>query len=310
MKNSKFVLGLSTALTVMALVACGDDSSSAPSSAPVNPVENLTESSSSAGVYLSSSSEALNSSGSNENVVPDSSFSIPTPSCGTAVYTEKCIDTEFEGEVCAAIGCSPMDCFEDQKGMEAYSCNGGSVMICDGTHWQYTNCAKPIIDPSSSSSADVILSSSQNLQSSSSSAYDPAGANGKPCEIESEERYVGPYAYVCRNGQLTFSEDLSDPCDADNDCGSSEYPEGWQNEPCSTEDEVRLDETFEYRCVGGKWSIQGYNPNLVDPNAERCRSSELEGSACDVSGDLSHMSVNGCEFFCYGGKWEYTPPPM
>ncbi|MCQ2091033.1 MAG: hypothetical protein MJY93_12415 [Fibrobacter sp.] len=121
---------------------------------------------------------------------------------------------------------------------------------------------------------------------------------------------MGPYAYVCRDGQLTFSEDLSAPCDADNDCGSSEYPEGWQNEPCSTEDEVRLDETFEYRCVGGKWSIQGYNPNLVDPNAERCRSSEIEGSACDVSGDLSHMSVNGCEFFCYGGKWEYTPPPM
>ncbi len=88
-------------------------------------------------------------------------------SCGTAVYTEKCIDTEFEGEVCDAVGCHPMDCFENQKGMEAYSCNGSSVMICDGTRWQYTNCAKPIIDPSSSSSADVILSSSQNLQSSS-----------------------------------------------------------------------------------------------------------------------------------------------
>lgn len=322
MKNSKFVLGLSMALTVTALVACGDNSSSASTSAPV---EDLTESSSATVVDsilvesaddstgISSSSEFPNSSSSNENVlwhggcimivpnpVPDSSSSANTPSCGTAVYTEKCIDTEFEGETCDAIGCRPTDCSEEQKGMEAYSCNGGSVMICDGTRWQYTNCVLPIIGSSSSSVKNA----------SSSSAYDPAGANGKPCEIESEERYVGPYAYVCRDGQLTFSEDLSDPCDADNDCGSSEYPEGWQNEPCSTEDEVRLDETFEYRCVGGKWSIQGYNPNLVDPNAERCRSSEIEGSACDVSGDLSHMSVNGCEFFCYGGKWEYIPPPM
>lgn len=321
MKNSKFVLGLSMALTVTALVACGDDSSSASTSAPV---EDLTGSSSATVVDsilvesaddstgISSSSEFPNSSSSNENVfwhecivlvpnpVPDSSSSTIIPSCGTAVYTEKCIDTEFEGEICTAIGCHPMDCFEEQKGMEAYSCNGGSVLICDGTRWQYTNCVLPIIGSSSSSVENA----------SSSSAYDPAGANGKPCEIEGEERYVGPYAYVCRDGQLTFSEDLSDPCDADNDCGSSEYPEGWQNEPCSTEDEVRLDETFEYRCVGGKWSIQGYNPNLVDPNAERCRSSEIEGSACDVSGDLSHMSVNGCEFFCYGGKWEYIPPPM
>lgn len=380
MKNSKFVLGLFAALTVTALVACGDDSSSASTSAPdnsvpVGPIEDSNLGSSSAtavmdsskdlnevncfeigknnvttpvrcdnGLYFEKKSEFisfaeqereknklfayncseiatlcydfLDSDGNmNGDCVPDimcpaekdehpnfdrNDIDNPLPSCGTAVYTEKCIDTEFEGETCAAIGCHPMDCFEEQKGMEAYSCNGGSVMICDGTRWQYTNCVLPIIGSSSSSIENA----------SSSSAYDPAGANGKPCEIESEERYVGPYAYVCRDGQLTFSEDLSDPCDADNDCGSSEYPEGWLNEPCSTEDEVRLDETFEYRCVGGKWSIQGYNPNLVDPNAERCRSSEIEGSACDVSGDLSHMSVNGCEFFCYGGKWEYTPPPM
>lgn len=381
MKKSKFVLGLSMALTVTALVACGDDSSSASTSATVvnpilvEPADDSTKSSSSAnavtdssknlnevncfeigknnvttpvrcdnGLYFEKKSEFtsfaeqereknklfayncseiatlcydfLDSDGNmNGDCVPDimcpaekdehlnidrNDIDNPLPSCGTAVYTEKCIDTEFEGETCAAIGCRPTDCFEEQKGMEAYSCNGGSVMICDGTRWQYTNCVLPIIGSSSSSVENA----------SSSSAYDPAGANGKPCEIESEERYVGPYVYVCRDGQLTFSEDLSDPCDADNDCGSSEYPEGWQNEPCSTEDEVRLDETFEYRCVGGKWSIQGYNPNLVDPNAERCRSSEIEGSACDVSGDLSHMSVNGCEFFCYGGKWEYTPPPM
>ncbi|MCQ2097012.1 MAG: hypothetical protein MJY87_03595 [Fibrobacter sp.] len=311
MKNSKFVLFFFAALTVTALVACGDDSSSAPTSAPV---EDLTGSSSATVVDsilvesaddstgISSSSVLMNSSSSSVIFIPEpgSSSSVIIPSCGTAVYTEKCIDTEFEGVTCDAIGCHPRDCFEEQKGMEAYSCDGGSVMICDGTRWQYTNCVLPIIGSSSSSVENA----------SSSSAYDPAGANGKPCEIEGEERYVGPYAYVCRDGQLTFSEDLSDPCDADNDCGSSEYPEGWQNEPCSTEDEVRLDETFEYRCVGGKWSIQGYNPNLVDPNAERCRSSEIEGSACDVSGDLSHMSVNGCEFFCYGGKWEYIPPPM
>lgn len=285
MNIKKFVLRLSMALTVTALVACGDDSSSAPTSASIEDDTDSSSSvdvaqdsrSSSSGVQsdISSSNTLMNSSSSSMIFIPDpdcivlvpdsvpgSSSSVIIPSCGTAVYTEKCIDTEFEGVTCDAIGCHPMDCFEEQKGMEAYSCDGGSVMICDGTRWQYTNCVLPIIGSSSSSVENA----------SSSSAYDP--------------------------------------CDADNDCGSSEYPEGWQNEPCSTEDEVRLDETFEYRCVGGKWSIQGYNPNLVDPNAERCRSSEIEGSACDVSGDLSHMSVNGCEFFCYGGKWEYTPPPM
>ncbi|GEM_PF-5319383 len=409
MKNSKFVLGLSMALAVTALVACGDDSSSASTVVDpilVEPADDSTKSSSSAnavtdsskdlnevncfeigkntvttpvrcdnGLYFekksefisfaeqereknklfayncseiatlcydfldsdgnmnggcvpdimcpaddstvfSSSSVLMNSSSSSINFIPDpdcivlvpdsvpgSSSSVIIPSCGTAVYTEKCIDTEFEGEVCDAIGCGALDCFENQKGWHALSCNGGSVMICDGTRWQYTNCVLPIIGSSSSSVENA----------SSSSAYDPAGANGKPCETESEERYVGPYVYVCKGGQLSFlkgPDGWSGECDGSLDCGSSEYPEGWQNEPCSTEDEVRLDETFEYRCVGGKWSIQGYNPNLVDPNAERCRSSEIEGSACDVSGDLSHMSVNGCEFFCYGGKWEYTPPPM
>ena len=325
MNITKFVLGLSTTLAVIGLVACGDDSASASnsgeeleSSSSITQNENDVSSSSIDGanctdefsncvmpVSSSSLAEDVSSSSSEPDCIVlesnSSSSSFLIPSCGQNVtWQETCVDTEFEGEVCDAIGCGALDCFENQKGWHALSCNGGSVMICDGTRWQYTNCVLPIIGSSSSSVENA----------SSSSAYDPAGANGKPCEIESEERYVGPYAYVCRDGQLTFSEDLSDPCDADNDCGSSEYPEGWQNEPCSTEDEVRLDETFEYRCVGGKWSIQGYNPNLVDPNAERCRSSEIEGSACDVSGDLSHMSVNGCEFFCYGGKWEYIPPPM
>ncbi|PWJ60858.1 MULTISPECIES: hypothetical protein [unclassified Fibrobacter] len=267
MKNSKFVLGLSTALTVMALVACGDDSSSAPSSAPVNPVENLTESSSSAGVYLSSSSEALNSSGSNENVVPDSSFSIPTPSCGTAVYTEKCIDTEFEGEVCAAIGCSPMDCFEDQKGMEAYSCNGGSIMICDGTHWQYTNCAKPIIESSSSVAAN---SSSSNVANSSSSEW----RGGECINQEGDTRYDEMYEYECKNGKWKIIGYRPGACVGDMDCGTSNV---------STE---------QARCKA--LTVDGV---------------QVEGSACNIE-DGYNKSENGCEFFCYGGKWEYMPPPM
>ena len=239
MKKSKFVLRLLAALTIAALVACGDDSSGASTSAPV---EDLTGSSSATVVDsilvesaddstgISSSSVLPNSSSSSMIFIPDpdcivlvpdsvpsSSSSVIIPSCGTAVYTEKCIDTEFEGETCDAIGCRPTDCFEEQKGMEAYSCNGGSVMICDGTRWQYTNCVLPIIGSSSSSVENA----------SSSSAYDPAGANGKPCEIESEERYVGPYVYVCKGGQLSFlkgPDGWSGECDGSLDCGSSEYP--------------------------------------------------------------------------------------
>lgn len=369
MKNSKFVLGFSTALAVMALVACGDDSSSVSTSAPiedlkesssaivvdpilVEPADDSTKSSSSAnavtdssknlnevncfeigkntvttpvrcdnGLYFEKKSEFIsfaerervmnksfayncseiatlcydfldNDGNMNGDCVPDimcpaekdeypnfdrDDIDNLSPSCGTAVYTEKCIDTEFEGEVCDAVGCHPMDCFEDQEGMEAYSCNGSSVMICDGTRWQYTNCAKPIIDPSSSSSADVILSSSQNLQSSSSSAYDPAGANGKPCEIEGEERYVGPYIYVCQDGQLSFlkgHDGWSGECDESLDCGSSN---------------VSSEQT---RCMA--LTVDGI---------------QVEGSACNIE-DGYHKSENGCEFFCDGSKWIYTPPPM
>ncbi len=61
MKNSKFVLGFSTALAVMALVACGDDSSSVSTSATVvdpilvEPADDSTKSSSSANAVTDSS---------------------------------------------------------------------------------------------------------------------------------------------------------------------------------------------------------------------------------------------------------------
>ncbi len=287
MKKSKFVLGLFAALTVNALVACGDDSSSAPTSAPIDDVANSSSSvdvaqdsrSSSSGVQsdISSSSVLMNSSSSSMIFIPElgSSSSVIIPSCGTAVYTEKCIDTEFEGVTCDAIGCRPTDCFEEQKGMEAYSCNGGSVMICDGTHWQYTNCAMPIINPNSSSSS-VIL--------------DP--------------------------------ESLSSAMIEEGSSSSSE----WRGGECiDQEGDTRYDEMYEYECKNGKWKIIGYRPGAcvgdmdcgtssVSSEQTRCKALvvdglQVEGSACKIE-DGYNKSENGCEFFCYGGKWEYTPPPM
>lgn len=338
MKNSKFVLGLFAALTVTALVACGDDSSSVSTSAP----DDSTKSSSSAnavtdsskdlnevncfeigknnvttpvrcdnGLYFEKKSEFisfaeqereknklfayncseiatlcydfLDSDGNmNGDCVPDimcpaekdehpnidrNDIDNPLPSCGTAVYTEKCIGTEFEGVTCDAIGCHPMDCFEEQKGMEAYSCNGGSVLICDGTRWQYTNCAMPIINPNSSSSS-VIL---------------------------------------------------------DPDRGSSSSSE-WRGGECiDQEGDTRYDEMYEYECKNGKWKIIGYRPGAcvgdmdcgtsnVSSEQTRCKALvvdglQVEGSACKIE-DGYNKSENGCEFFCDGSKWIYTPPPM
>lgn len=360
MKNSKYVLGLFAALTVTALVACGDDSSSAPTSAPVEdltgsssasvvdsilvePADDSIKSSSSAnavmdsskdlnevncfeigknnvttpvrcdnGLYFEKKSEFisfaeqereknklfayncseiatlcydfLDSDGNmNGDCVPDimcpaekdehpnidrNDIDNPLPSCGTAVYTEKCIDTEIEGETCAAIGCRPTDCFEEQKGMEAYSCNGGSVMICDGTRWQYTNCAKPIIDPNSSSSSIVILDPDRG--SSSSSEW----RGGECIDQEGDTRYDDMYEYECKNEKWVIIGYRPGACHGDMDCGTSN---------------VSSEQT---RCKA----------LVVD-------GLQVEGSACKIE-DGYHKSENGCEFFCDGSKWIYTPPPM
>lgn len=342
MKNSKYVLFFFAALTVTALVACGDNSSSASTSATVvnpilvEPADDSTKSSSSAntvtdsskdlnevncfeigennvttpvrcdnGLYFEKKSEFisfaeqereknklfgyncseiailcydfLDSDGKmNGGCVPDimcpaekdehpnidrNDIDNPLPSCGTAVYTEKCIDTEFKGETCDAIGCRPTDCSEEQKGMEAYSCDGGSVMICDGTRWQYTNCAKPIIESSSSSS---------NVANSSSSEW----RGGECINQEGDTRYDEMYEYECKNEKWVIIGYRPGACVGDMDCGTSN----------------------------------------VSSEQSRCKALvvdglQVEGSACKIE-DGYNKSENGCEFFCYGSKWIYTPPPM
>lgn len=96
----------------------------------------------------------------------------------------------------------------------------------------------------------------------------------------------------------------------------------WWQEPCSVEGEQKSEDfggvTDTYECVQGEWKIISKNFLNCDPDMDcvvddwqnACKTNSIVGTACVVDEvDYGHKSIDGCDYFCYDGKWEYLPPP-
>lgn len=96
----------------------------------------------------------------------------------------------------------------------------------------------------------------------------------------------------------------------------------WWQELCSVEGEQKSEDfggvTDTYECVQGEWKIISKNFLNCDPDMDcvvddwqnACKTNSIVGTACVVDEvDYGHKSIDGCDYFCYDGKWEYLPPP-
>lgn len=103
---------------------------------------------------------------------------------------------------------------------------------------------------------------------------------------------------------------------------SSSAEHYWWQEACSAEGEQKSEDfggvTDTYECVQGEWKIISKNFLNCDPDMDcvvddwqnACKTNSIVGTACVVDEvDYGHKSIDGCDYFCYDGKWEYLPPP-
>lgn len=103
---------------------------------------------------------------------------------------------------------------------------------------------------------------------------------------------------------------------------SSSAEHFWWQDPCNIEGEQKSEDFGNvidtYECVKGEWKITNKHfPNCA-PNTDcvmedlmnTCKTNGIVGTACVIDKvDYGHKNVNGCDYFCYDGKWEYLPPP-
>ncbi len=176
------------------------------------------------------------------------------------------------------------------------------------------------VDPTQSSSSDVILNESEGSSSSSSNVIlnGSEGSSSSNSANSSSSNAANSSSSVILNG--------SEGSSSSNNILYSSSSE-WRGGECiNQEGDTRYDEMYEFQCKNEKWVIIGYRPGACvgdmdcgfsDGSAEqtRCKNVtvdniKVEGSVCSIAVDGYHKSESGCEFFCDGSKWIYTPPPM
>lgn len=96
----------------------------------------------------------------------------------------------------------------------------------------------------------------------------------------------------------------------------------WWQEPGCADGEQKSEDFGDaidtYECVQGEWKLINKQfpkcaPDMdcvVEDWQSACKTNGVVGTACVVDEvDYGHKSIDGCDYFCYDGKWEYLVPP-
>lgn len=295
MNKVKLLLSASAAVVAFGLVACGDDSSSGPDQ------ESFIGESSDSGACESSSGDVAASSGSVESsssqiAAISSSQNGPNTSSQTATLS---------GDVESSSSQQNSGCGESAKWLET--------------------CFEQPVDDYGEMSNCAAHGESENCIPQFSCSSDMEGMYGTGCRDKG--------VYVCDRGEwaltncalpvLSSSSSVGAATSSSQTVVSSSGTEHyWWQEACSVEGEQKSEDfggvTDTYECVQGEWKIINKQfpdcaPDMdcaVEDWQNACKTNGVVGTACVVDEvDYGHKSIDGCDYFCYDGKWEYLVPP-